>query len=604
MVTQISFGNLGQQNGRTTINGSQSGIDTEALIKALSDAKRLPAVRLETKNETLASQKTALASLQSLLTRFKSAVESLRNPPGVDTASKNIFEYRKASLSTNNGLNASNYVSVTTLPGAPIQNFTINDIEQLAQETKQETGLFLLPDTTTASAVTANGAPEAGKFAAGTFSLRALDGGTPIDITLNEGESLQSVVNKFNNVKGSTGIQANIIKVASGTPNNSYEIIFTATKTGLDAGFDLENPTTVVADASGVLGQIAFNTTQPARNAKFTLDGVPLERATNSMSDVISGMTFSLKQATPVDTTISIAVEPDREIVQNAVMQFVDVYNEFRLFASTQQELGTDGLPTEDAVLANNGALRAAITSVGTEVTRVINGITGSNPSRLVDVGVNFDNFAGDDENPATKNIMTVDTDKLAAALAANFEGVRGLFEYQMTADNPNLVTFSRTNDLNVTSFVLTINRTTNTYQATFDNGNGPNTVDLDYAVSPDGGIGLKGKAGTALAGLQLIYAVDGDATINVNITQGFGDRLFNALEGFANPTTGTLGNAIKEIDSQTERNVKEIAKIDDFLVGYRERLINQYAQLESALTRSNQLLALLGAQADARNNA
>lgn len=603
MVSQITLGNLGVQNGRNVVSGSASGLDTEGLIKALTEARRLPAVQLETKNESLASQRTALGSLQSLMNRFRTAVDALRNPPGIGTASKNIFEYRTANLSSSNG-SASSYMSVSVQPGAAIQNFSIDEVERLAREAKQESNSFLLPGAST-SVVTAADAQEVGKFSAGTFSLRGVDGQADVDITFAEGDSLNTIASKFNAVKDRTGIQATVIKVADGDPDDTFKILFTGTKTGAAYDFDLRDAGTLTGDPDGVFSQTAFAApSQGAQNARFKLDGVTIERATNSMNDVIDGINFTLLQPTPPGTTMTLSIAPDTEIVKNAVLQFVDVYNEFRLFAAKQQELGADGLPTETAVLSSNSALRSAINQIGTEMNRVVAGITGNNPTLLSDIGITFDNFAGDEENPATKNIMVVDSEKLTSMLAANFDGVRKLFEFQMVADNPDLISFSRTNELAATSMTLTIDRTNNIYQASYTNSaNQLVTVDLDMNDNGSG-ITLTGRNGTGLAGLSLIFGNNSDATINVSFTQGFGDRMFNVLEGMLNTSNGTLTTALQEISTQTTRNTEEIAKIDASIVTYRDRLVEMYSRLEAALTQANRLLTMLDAQASARNNA
>jgi flagellar capping protein FliD len=80
------------QNGRNIVSGSASGgLDTEALLNALADARRLPAVQLETridKNQILAD---GFSALRSILKRFQDASNFLRNPPGVRNADQTFF---------------------------------------------------------------------------------------------------------------------------------------------------------------------------------------------------------------------------------------------------------------------------------------------------------------------------------------------------------------------------------------------------------------------------------------------------------------------------------------------------------------------------------
>lgn len=604
MVTQITLGSFGTQNGKNVITGGASQLDTTKIVDGLVAAKRAPAVRLETTNKSIDSQTAALATFKSLLTKLQTASDSLRNTPGVDVAGKNIFEYRKGSLTNSVGAIPTDYLDVTIEPGAAAQSYTINSITQLARQTKQQSGDIAIADSTTASAVTANGSPVAGLFQAGTVNLRAVDGTVGgIALTLNENDTLQVVANKFNEISSRTGIQASIINVSSGV----YRLNFSATKTGTTYGFDLEtlSPAAgagVVTDASGVFSQIAFATTQPAQNAIFDIDGISINREGNSVADVVDGVTFTLKQAAmPGSSTVTIL--PDTTLAANAINQFADAYNEIRLFVANQTQLNDDGSVKDTSVLYNNTVFRAIVDDISTEISRIVNGITGSNPSQLRDVGIALDNFEGDDENPATKNIMTVDPDKLNSMLLSNFDGVRKLFEYQQTSDNVNFVSFKRSNNLTASTFSVSIDQTTGTYSVTYtDPLNGISTVSLDGTAISGGGVALKGQAGTVFEGSEFVFASTIDTTVNVTVTQGYGDRLYNLMNGYINTTDGKLNQEVTTLTEKKERNTDEITAIDDRMAAYREQLIQQYAGLEAALTKANQLLQLLQAQSDARN--
>lgn len=602
MVTRIQLGNLVNNGGKTTLSGSASGLDTKAIVDALVEAKRLPAVRIEDKNKAIDAQSKALTELKNLLARFKSATDVLRNPPGVSNASSNIFQYRTTTLSATAGFTADNYISVAAQPGASVQSFNINNIDRLAREARQETAIISLADTTTASAVGTT--PTAGQFTAGTFTVRNVTGGADVSITLEDGDTLQAVANKFNEASDRTGFRANIIKVANGTPENDYKIIYTATKTGETYGFDLNAPGTVTSDPNGVFANVGVTTTQGAQNARFFVDNIEIIRETNTVDDVFEGLTFTLKQATGGVPNINVGVRPDTDIVQNALMSFVDVYNEFRLFAAKQTEIGEDGFATETAILSNDASMRSVISRIGNEMASVVAGISGGNPERLADIGLSFSNFEGDEDNPATRNIVTVDTDKLKSALTANFEGVRDLFEFRLQADNSNLTIYKRTNSLSVTNFSLALDRTAGTYVASYTDAQGnARTVNFTGTTIGDS-VTLKGPAGSVFEGLELIYAVAGDANINVSITQGLGDRVFNSLDDILKADGGVLTTALTQLADQVARNKTEVTRIDEQMVTYRAQLEAQYSALEAALTKANNLLTLLDAQARARDSA
>ena len=605
MVTQITLGTFGTQGGKTVLTGGASQIDTKGLIDSLATARRAPAVRLETKNKTIDGETKALNDLKTIFAKLQSASDTLRNPPGVAIDSKNIFQYRTASVTTSTGATASNFLDVSVQPGAIAQGYTINSITQLAFQTKQQSGNFVLADSTTASAVTSGAT--AGLFKAGTINLRAVDGTVGgIPLTLNTGDSLEIVASKFNEISSRTGIQASVLTVTPGT----YTLIFTATKPGETYGFDLSQtaPTAnagIASDASGVFAQLAtITTTQPAQNSLFTIDGIDISRESNAVADALNGVTFNLRQPT-VSGTLTVDIKPDTTLVSNAITQFADAYNEFKLFASNQTQLDEDSQPKETSVLYNNATFRNILTTVNSEVFRVVSGITGTgNPSQLSDIGIKLDNFAGDETNPETKNILTVDTDKLASTLLANFDGVRKLFEYQQVSDNSNFVVSKRSNNLALTSFQLVIDRTAGTYKATYtDPVAGLTTVDLTGTDITGGGIGLKGPAGSVLEGSEFVFAVAGDATINVTLTQGYGDRFYNLVTSFTDTESGILANELDTLNEAKTRNTTEITTIDEKITQYRDQLVQQYANLEAALSKANNLLQLLDAQANARNN-
>jgi flagellar hook-associated protein 2 len=814
MVTQITLGNAFDQNGRIIVGGGQSGFDTKSLVESLATAKRQPAVTLEKANKTIDSQLEAFTTLKTTLGALKSAVDTLRNPPGVGNSSQNVFSYRTASLTSSSSVAASNYVSVSVQPGANVQNITIDEIHQLAQQTKQQSGVFTLADTTTASAVASSAT--AGMFTAGTFVLNALDGGSDKSITLTAGDSLQSVVNKFNAVSSNTGIQATIVNVSTG----NYKIIFSGTKTGVANGFDLTSGTTVVSGSSA-LAQIGLAVpTQLAQNAQFTLDGVDIERSTNSVSDLISGVTFNLTQATPGGTTISAVIAPDTSIIKNAITGFADAYNQFRLFNSTQTKLNSDGTPAEKSVLAQNSTLRSVAAQLSSEVNRAVAGLSAStneqksgtltltdvssasavsstptagsfsagtvtlnatdggadptitlvtgdslqtvvnkfnavtsrtsitasilqtgsgayqvvfkgpesgfdlnsvstvvsDPSgalsligfsdttiskSLTSVGISFSDFAGDSTNPATSNIMNIDTEALASALSTDFTTVQKLFQFNLASDNTALASYSRTNALAVSNFSLSIDRSSDVradkylqyiassaatdgertvlataintllgsnltpaltstsfatstaafvaalaaqypsvtdkmtafitdlkaqmgtnyplgrydildraagnYVATYTDAAGATqTTNIDAAAISSTGsdVILTGKTGTVLEGLKMIFAsaATNPASINVSITQGIGDRVFNALDSFLNTTDGMITNAVADLTKKENANKTAIEKIDAQIVTYRDEITNTYAQLEAALSKANNLLQLLDSQQKARS--
>jgi flagellar hook-associated protein 2 len=591
MVTSVTFGNINTSGGRTTVSGGQSGFDTEALIKGLTEARRLPAVALEKRQEQYAAQSSAFQEFKTLLTNFQSSADLLRRAPTVGSNDGNVFDYRVGSVRSNGGLtDGTAYVSATVTAGANLQNYTINEVSQLARAKKQQSTPFVVSSATD-TVVTTSAGP--GYFEAGTFTLKGQV------ITLEEGDSLETVVAKFNAVSADSGIRANILQTAPG----EFSMIFTATATGLSANFDMSDPASV-DDPDGVLANIGFSTVQNAQNAVFKIDSITIERESNNITDLIPGVTLTLKQETPVGLELDFSVEPDTEAVTQVVTTFLESYNELRLFLAKQTEITSSGSLAEDAVLGNNSALRSVINGLTTELSRAVGGLVDGNLNKLADIGVTFYDYEGDAETPRTRNLLTLDAAKLAGALEGKFDQVQRMFEFNTSSTIPDFQIFRRGNGLAVSEFSLNLDPANNVFKATYEVGGETVTIDLKATAITGGGWTLTAPDESALGGLQMIYAGSAAVSGTVSVTQGIGDRIYNALNEAVKQDGGLITNEIDALKTREERMKEEIARIDEVVERYREQLIDRFSKLESALASINTILQSLAAQADARNNA
>lgn len=596
MVTSIQLGNFFSSGGRTVLGGvGGSGLDTETLVKSLADAKALPATKLQdtiTKNGKISD---ALGQFQTLLSKLKDASHFLSNPPGVGNQAQNAFAYTTASVLTNTGASADNYMTITTAPGMTPGTYNISDISSVASAKQQGT-----EDLTIASADTAfvTAVPTAGHFAAGTMTING------VDITLADNDTLNQVAAKFNAKKSSLGFTTSVIKVA----DNTYQLTFTANSTGEDADFDLESPTFVTAGA-GVFNGVDIQLRQQAHNAVFTVNSVQITRQTNTVDDVYPGITFNVVQETPLDLTLQAKINVDTTAVKNGIVNFINAYNDLKVFAAKQVETGDDGQYTADALLANNSTFRNTMSSITSSLSQVVAGITGSNPSRLSEVGVTFADLPKSTDNPEVKNILDMNEDTLNTLIASNFQGLRDVFEFNLQSDNANLRVFSRSNSLGVNNFTLNIGAATPPALPTVTATYGATTVNLTVTAIKDNSTGnvigynLKGPDGSALQGLQLIYASTDAATIDVTATQGLGDQIYNITNNALDTTNGSLKTELDSIKTADERLNDQITKINDQVEKYRQQLLDKFSALEQAISKVNTLLQSLQAQSDARKN-
>ena len=96
-------------------------------------------------------------------------------------------------------------------------------------------------------------------------------------------------------------------------------------ETGADNNFSVT--VTNVSDNSTV-SDLAFSTTlQAAQDSKFTVNGLEIERSSNTVDDVVTGLTFNLNEVT--SSAVTIDLSRDTTAVKENITGVVNAYNEF-----------------------------------------------------------------------------------------------------------------------------------------------------------------------------------------------------------------------------------------------------------------------------------
>lgn len=340
-----------------------------------------------------------------------------------------------------------------------------------------------------------------------------------------------------------------------------------------------------------------------AVDSQLTIDGTQITRSSNTIDDLVDGITFEIIQETPGATELDVQIDADTELTKTGILNLIDAYNGLRLFQSRQTELDSEGLPNETALLSGSSALRSIVSDVTNQFSSIIAGLTDGDPNELGALGITFTDYPGDAETPFTRNILTLDEDKLDNALANDFDAVRNVFEFNMTSDSENIQIFSRSNALRATGAQLSIDTATQTYTATYTINGAQTTVNLDARAINGGGILLSGPSGSALAGLELIFDSTGQETINLTFSQGIADRVYNATDSSLDEDSGILSIETASLGERDTRIGEEILRIDRQIERYRDQLLERFSALEQAVSQVNSLLQQLDAQANAQNS-
>lgn len=350
--------------GTTSIDGLMSGLDTANIIKSLAAIRRRPIALLE---KRLANRQSTLAAYQSL----SAQVLSLQNAAS-NLAGGMSLQSRSATLSSAGALVAS------AGPGTAVGTYEIT-VNRLAEAHKISSGA-IADDTA----------------ALGFAGELEVNGKT---ITLAAGDDLGDLRDGINNA--GAGVTASILQVS----DTDHRLVLRSLKTGVENAIEISEP-----GNSGFLATLGLHDLQAAVEAEIEVDGYTLTRSSNSIDDVVTGLSLDLLKANP-EETISLTVAANTQSAVNAMQNVVNAYNGIVKTLNAGQSFNSDSntggvLFAESAVLAlQDGLHTSAMTPVAT---------LGGNLKAMSQVGVGSDRYG----------MLTLDTAKLQKALEEDPQGV------------------------------------------------------------------------------------------------------------------------------------------------------------------------------------
>lgn len=365
--------------------GLGSGLDINSLVSGLVQAEKQPLNSLNKKKTTYNNQLSAFGRVKSDLDAFRSALSSLK----LNTD----FALTKATSSNTTILTA------TSTSSAVAGSYDIK-VSTLAQA-----GVHASAGKASATAAIGVANFDSGLPGSSTVSFSAA--GKSFDISVSDTDTLETVRDKINNavVGGETSAQslakASVINAGTSAAP-SYKLVVASTGKGL------ENDVSISSTDAALNAYFNFSSSQPATNATFTVNGLSIERSTNTVSDVIDGVTLNLASADNTKT-LTLAVAQDTEAITKKLNDFVSAYNKL---AGTVSSLHQKGGSLE----ADNSAKSVIYNLQG--VFNEPASIAGGNYSWLAEVGISF----------KKDGTLALDSSAFTKALESNFDGVVSMF--------------------------------------------------------------------------------------------------------------------------------------------------------------------------------
>ena len=372
----ISFGGLG------------NGIDFGPIVDFLVQAKRIPIDRINKQKLNEQEKLTNLGTLGTKLLGLQNAANSLRTRISFD---KNEVSVSSASSQTLLTATASSTAASGTY------TVTVNELASAHQIVSKTSTAVSATDTDIVS-----GASGSFSFQVGTGSVQT--------VNLDATGTLEDLRDGINNL--GAGVSASILNTGTET-TPAYRLVLGSNDTGVS------NSITISADDTDLdTFTTGVDTFQAAQDSQIVLGegagAVTIDRASNTLTDVISGLTLNL-QAQDLANPVTISVTRDNAAVKEVISNFVSSYNEVVEFINegTKFDLETG----ERGILVGESLTRTVLDRIRESALSQVSGLTTFTSASQI----------GFETQPADGTIKLNET-TLDTALSENYSAVRDLF--------------------------------------------------------------------------------------------------------------------------------------------------------------------------------
>ena len=189
-------------------------------------------------------------------------------------------------------------------------------------------------------------------------------------------------------------------------------------------------------------------------NAKFNFNGLTLQRDSNSISDLVTGVTFKLNSVMQsTDTTVNLTVGSDVDSVKSTIESFITKFNDLYTYLreNSTSNSGQRGLFMGDT---NASTILSSLTALS---YTSVSGLSTGNLNLLSQIGISFDSSTG--LSISDSSVLENKISENATQVEALFNSTNGIANTIYDKINPYLgaggylALAKSTYDRNVTSY-------------------------------------------------------------------------------------------------------------------------------------------------------
>lgn len=244
------------------------------------------------------------------------------------------------------------------------------------------------------------------------------------NVALNLGtDSLSAIKTAIDNA-GIAGVTTAIVAVTQPDGTTKQELRLT----GVTSYTESNN----VLSTLGLLRHAPQNEITAAKDAQLTVDGVQTVKDSNTVNDLVTGLTLHLKSVPATPTTVTLSVSRDVESIRKAVQSFVEQYNNYIDFVAQATDFNPE--TQKGGVLLGDFTIQSVTDQIVSLITSPVRGLPTSLNS-LSQIGISL----------GTDNKLVVDEGALTEAINANPDGVAKLLQMTGTTTSSEVTFVSQT---------------------------------------------------------------------------------------------------------------------------------------------------------------
>lgn len=540
-------------SGAIHFTGLGNGTDFESIIQAMVQAKSVHKTRLQKWQAEWYEKQDQFEALNTKMVELKSHMQTMDSPD----------EFFKKTVASSDTSVATATANSTADEGS--HTIVVSQVARTDIKTNQSTNF-----TSKTDVVTGADAVLEFDYKSGALTTETLTLNIPANTTL---EGLKNIIN---NDASNPGIRASIVYDGS-----EYYMQVAGRDLGLDYTVDITANTTLTDFAAA-----DWTESQTSQNAQLTADGLSVDIASNTITEVIEGLTINLKAA---GTTV-ISVNNDKEAIQENVTSFINKVNEVRQALLDLTKF--DEQLQRGAILQGNYGLQLISSKIKDATAGKGIGFDYDDDtiSTLSQIGITTDA----EEGSASRGLLIFDAVTFFEKLDEDSDSVAQIFSayYEGETNSPDFLYNSHISGMTEAG--------TYDVEYTTDAGGNITSATIGGYAATVSGTSITGPADTPVAGLGLTAintTPSSTFTGEVRLKLGKAGEMVETLEELTHANDGPL-NILGDNYQDIIDNIQDKIDYETERITNSERTLRlKFARLEATLNRYDNLKTSLESQ-------